>query len=249
MQTLLSSIAVHKPHKSRAHELVITLPVIAFKFWPGVWHTACFDLWDCKFNVFLTVDHLAIVGFRASNRSGGLASALHIIICQSKERHTCNPEPCVSYTSRIVDELQYPAKLARFEWKQQASGGQSVRVFSPTNATTPVAEFTGLFTLPFSVPISNTSFFDPLLRDLLSTVQTVKNPSTGGITSKYVRDVLLVFQSSHFGGIHNPHFTEWGAGSLFQRCHSSWFSIPRWALGCECGTLHSYQLIIQDCTS
>eukprot|EP00884_Botryococcus_braunii_P001363 jgi/Botrbrau1/11227/Bobra.0075s0023.2 len=95
-----------------------------------------------------------------------------------------------AYTSRVVDELQYPFKLARFEWKQQVSGGQNVRVFSPKNATTPLAEFTGIFTLPFSVPISNTSVFDPLLKDLLSTVQTVKNPSTGEITSRYVRDAF-----------------------------------------------------------
>eukprot|EP00884_Botryococcus_braunii_P000208 jgi/Botrbrau1/10188/Bobra.116_1s0005.2 len=103
--------------------------------------------------------------------------------------------------SRIMKEYSsisfpegYPlnilSRLARFDWKQQSSGGMDLRVFSPPNATTPVAELTGLYSLPLdlSIPLANTTALGPLIQDFFSSVQTVKNSDTGSVASNYVRN-------------------------------------------------------------
>eukprot|EP00884_Botryococcus_braunii_P000207 jgi/Botrbrau1/10187/Bobra.116_1s0004.1 len=86
--------------------------------------------------------------------------------------------------------LNNPIRSARFDWKQQSSGGMDLRVFSPPNATTPVAELTGIYSLPLdlTIPLANTTALGPLIQEFFSSVQTVKNPETVSITSTYVKN-------------------------------------------------------------
>eukprot|EP00884_Botryococcus_braunii_P017753 jgi/Botrbrau1/4661/Bobra.33_2s0032.1 len=94
----------------------------------------------------------------------------------------------------ISNPLQSPGELARFEWKTQISGALDLKVFSPPNATTPVAELTGIYKLPVGVPITNTTLLGPLADEFFSIYQTNRT-----ITSEYVKSSFSFSTSATLG--------------------------------------------------